>query len=88
MRGKEFIEKAAEQVKSGDHATSVIVECTHTQLLELHARALACHCECLAMNAANCARACENLPMVYPDSDYYHVMRKWGLINEKGEPTI
>ena len=60
----------------------------HGQLMTLHVRALACHCECLGMNAENCQRAILGQPIAYLDGDYYSVMNKWGLTNEKGESTI
>jgi len=58
------------------------------KILNLHVRALACHCECLGMNAENAIAVCGNYTPPYNDADYYSVMQKWGLMNEKGEPTI
>jgi len=54
----------------------------------IHSKALACHCECLAMNAENCYAACRSSRPPYRDAEYYAVMQKWGLINEEGEPLI
>ncbi len=49
------------------------------KVLELHTRALACHCECLGMNAENCQCACLGQPIAYADHDFLMVMEKWGL---------
>lgn len=54
----------------------------------IHSKALAAHCECLAMNAENMCRVVENTPPAYPDAHYYQVMEKWGLIDNTGEPTF
>lgn len=56
--------------------------------IENHTRALAAHCECLATNVANMICVMQNAPAAYPDSHYYQVLQKWGLIDEKGEPTL
>ncbi|MBE3140246.1 MAG: hypothetical protein IMZ53_06655 [Thermoplasmata archaeon] len=61
---------------------------THARLLELHARVLACHCECLGMNAENAQRTILGQSMSYRDDSYLDCMKKWGLINEEGIPTI
>lgn len=60
----------------------------HAKLLELHSRALACHCECLGMNAENSHACCVGNAIPYGDDSYIQVMRKWNLLNDKGEPTI
>ena len=60
----------------------------HGQLMALHARALACLCECLGMNAENSWRVCRNEPIAYNDNHYDKTMQKWGLVNEKGDPMI
>ena len=61
---------------------------THQIMLQIHAKALACHCECLGMNAENMWAACANKTPPYGEGAYTHVMQKWGLINEEGEPII
>lgn len=61
---------------------------SHEIMLSIHSHALAAHCECLGMNAENCAAALINLAPPYNDNHYLQVMKKWGLINEKGEPLI
>jgi hypothetical protein len=62
----------------------------HTIAMNNHARALSAHCECLAMNAENMSSAMVRPDCTPPYSDvhYFEVMKKWGLINEKGEPLI
>ena len=57
-------------------------------IMSLHVRALACHCECLGMNAENAIAVCINATPPYSDAHYNQVMTKWGLTNEKGEPII
>lgn len=60
----------------------------HTYMLALHTKALACHCECLGMNAENSWAICRDFAPPYTDVHYSKVMQKWGLIDEKGEPTL
>lgn len=60
----------------------------HNTFLEMHYRALACHCECLGMNAENMWAAIANQNPVYTSNHYYQIMQKWGLINEKGESLM
>lgn len=60
----------------------------HMQLLAIHARTLACHCECLGMNAENAMAVCGNYTPPYAEGAYYSVMQKWGLIDEKGNSLI
>lgn len=91
MTGQEIILDAETDRRVWDYQepqASNITMIEHCKLLELHARALACHCECLGMNAENCQRAMLNQRPVYSDDSYLSCMNKWGLINEKGEPAI
>ena len=57
-------------------------------IIRLHARAIACHCECLGMNAENSLAVCQDKTPPYDDVNYSIVMQKWGLVNEKGDPLI
>jgi len=57
-------------------------------ILRMHTNALACHCECLGMNAENCSAACADQSPPFNENHYAQSMQKWGLINEKGEPII
>ena len=58
------------------------------RVVDLHARALACHCECLGMNAENALACCRDTTPPFGESNYDTVMQKWGLMNEKGESLI
>ena len=58
------------------------------KVLILHTRAMACHCECLGMNAENAMAVCGNYTPPYNDAHYFQVMEKWGIMNEKGEPIV
>lgn len=58
------------------------------KIFDLHTRALACHCECLGMNAENSLAVCQNRQVPYSNAVYFDVMKKWKLINGEGEPTI
>lgn len=90
IKGRDIIDvTASKTLKAGSVAEmEVITAHGHMELLELHARAIACHCECLGMNAENCQRASLGQSMAYSDDSYLTCMNKWGLMNEKGEPTI
>ena len=90
MKGKEIIESfdAALDKNMTPERLRIVTDITHIQLLELHARALACHCECLGMNAENCQRTMRDQSIAYNDNDYALTMKKWNLINEEGEPSI
>ncbi len=93
-KGKEIIEKRNETIsemkpsKSNIRQLGIQAELSHTNLMEIHSRVMACHCECLGMNSENTLSAVkgENLP--YSDLDYESVMKKWGLIGDKGEVLI
>lgn len=58
------------------------------KIMGLHIRAMACHCECLGMNAENSIAVCADYTPPYHQQAYVEVMQKWGLMNEKGEPII
>jgi len=68
-------------------ATQAVFE-AHEFAMDVHSKALACHCECLGMNAENTYAACLGKPIVYNDDSYIAAMKKWGLIGESGEPII
>lgn len=63
-------------------------EFAHCQMLSIHARALAAHCECLGMNAENMWAAIANANPVYKSEHYFEMMQKWGLVDDKGESII
>ena len=58
------------------------------KIMKLHVRALACHCECLGMNAENAIAVCGDTQPPFDHNAYCMTMAKWGLTNEKGEPII
>jgi len=61
----------------------------HALLLAVHIKALACHCECLGMNAENSAAVCNGQDYIpYGEGTYHEVMQKWDMIDEEGEPKI
>lgn len=60
----------------------------HTDLMKLHFKALACHCEVMGMMSENMLCACEGSKPVYGMLHFVGTMTKWGLTNEKGEPVI
>ena len=60
----------------------------HSNMLDLHIRALSCHCECLGMNAENSLAVCNNTKPPYSDDSYLSVLRKWRLVDENFKPVI
>ena len=60
----------------------------HEKIMMMHLRALACHCECLGMNAENSLAVCQDRSIPYSDGMYYAVMKKWELIDKEGKPII
>lgn len=58
------------------------------EAVKLHTRALACHCECLGMNAENCVAACAGIAVPYPETAYQASLLKWGLIGKEGDIAI
>jgi len=64
--------------------TSMVIEYFNTT----HSKALACHCECLGMNAENSISVCNDTKPPFRNNNYVFTLHKWGLTNEKGEPTI
>ena len=55
---------------------------------DIHSRAIACHCECMGMNAENIIASCKGKPTPYSNEVYVKVMVKWKLIDEDGNPII
>ena len=50
-------------------------------MLEIHARALCAHCECLALNAANMYSVIHDDHPPYHQGHYQEILEKWNLIN-------
>lgn len=66
----------------------VIQQVGEEKVMMLHVKALAAHCECLAMNASNCIAALTNVTPPYGDHEYNEVLKKWGLVDEGCKPLI
>ena len=52
---------------------------------EFHARAIACHCQCLAYNAANMMACVTNKSPPFPQEYYEEAMIVWGLMDKHGK---
>jgi hypothetical protein len=74
-----------EELRVGDTQSFITA---HILMLSVHIKALACHCECLGMNAENSMAVCEDKTIPYADEAYSHVMQKWELIDKEGKPII
>ena len=61
---------------------------TLVYILTLHAKTLACHCECLGMNAENSLSVCRNEYPPYSNDDYFRILLKWGLVDENNKVVI
>uniref|UniRef100_A0A6M3JA06 Uncharacterized protein n=1 Tax=viral metagenome TaxID=1070528 RepID=A0A6M3JA06_9ZZZZ len=57
-------------------------------LLEFQARVMACHCECLALNAANMYACITNSQPPYDNRYYQEAMLKWGIVDRDGNPIL
>lgn len=55
---------------------------------DIHARAIACHCECMGMTAENSIAMCNGQTPPYTDNSYLVVMEKWGIVDDSGKPII
>ena len=75
----------AENDKDIQHTIALI---SHMGLMGLHIKALACHCECLGMNAENTMAVCGDYQPPYDDISFFQVMQKWGLIDKEGKSLI
>jgi len=85
VKGAELIDEYIKGVKkvTDMESISAVTNAAHTALLEIHARALACHCECLGMNAENSFACCVGKSIPYGDSSYYNVMESGSLLTKK-----
>ena len=92
MKAIEIIKKFEDVVSATDPAlmNKIQVQAAHAQMQihELHARAIACHCECLGMNAENSIAACKGQELLNNDINYQFVMNKWGLTDKDGKVII
>lgn len=70
-----------------DPAARVVMS-EHSMDLKIHAKALAAHCECMAMNAENCISAVVNVTPPYNEEQFCKILEKWGIIDSEGKPLI
>ena len=89
MTGKETIELFQSYIDPSVR-NKIQVQAAEAQMKihDMHSRAIACHCECMGMNAEDTIAACSGSKIPYSDQDYKAVMLKWGLINEDNQPVI
>ncbi len=57
---------------------------SHNELLQLHAKTLACHCECMGMMSENMLSATSNLKPLFGTDQFISVMKKWRVLDEEG----
>ena len=93
MKGQEIIDEFEDGIKKVSPDTinriQVLAASAQMKMFDVHARATGALCECLGMNADNMIAAIANSRIVpYSSGHYQEMMMKWGLIDEKGEPTI
>ena len=92
MKGSKIIQLFEDTVKKQDPSlmekVQVMAANAQMKIHDLHARAIACHCECRGMNAENTIAVYQGNRTPYSSAKYFEVMEKWGLANEKGEPII
>ena len=67
---------------------SLDVLSVHKDMMKLHFKAIGCHCETMGMMSENMLSACEGIKPMFGILHFREVMRRWGMINEKGEPMI
>jgi len=60
----------------------------HESAVEIHARALCAHSECLGLNSTNVWSVMQEQPAKYDASGFGNILKKWNLVNEEGEPTF
>ena len=92
MKGIEIIKKFEDVVSATDPAlmNKIQVQAAHAQMQihELHARAIACHCECMGMEAENAIAACTGQEPPYSDDSFLVVLTKWGMTDSGGKVII
>ena len=91
MSGEEVfraLDIAIEQLSKTGESYDNLIAFSHMQMLHIHSRALAAHCECLGMNAENCIAAIGDAAPPYPGHSFFEVMKRWGLMDEEGEIII
>jgi hypothetical protein len=61
---------------------------THTDMMKLHYKAVACHCEVMGMMSENMLSACTGVQPLFGHLHFKEVMFRWGMIDDKGNPII
>lgn len=54
------------------------------KILEMHSKAMACHCECLGMQSENFWAISSDRAVCYGVEQFHEVLEKWGLIDKDG----
>ena len=75
-----------EELKISQRAQQIFQ--SHEMIMTLHAKAIACSCECLGMASENQLCALVNQSPAYVARDFRLVMEKWGLIDKEENPKI
>jgi hypothetical protein len=61
---------------------------THTDMMKLHYKTLACHCECMGMMSENMLSATYGTSPKFGQRDFNIIMFKWGLVDKDGKVII
>jgi len=92
MKGIEIIKKFEDVVSATDPAlmNKIQVQAAHAQMQihELHARTIACHCECMGIAAENIVNIGSGGYAACGAADFQFVMNKWGLTDKEGKVII
>ena len=62
-------------------------EC-YEEIISLNARAMCAHSECLGLNSTNFWCIVQDQAPIYDTRHFGEILQKWGLVDEKGEPTF
>lgn len=60
----------------------------HTELMKLLYQAIGCHSEVMGMMSENMLCACTGEQPLFGTLAFTATLRKWGMIDEKGEPKL
>ena len=92
MTGAKIIKMFEDTINKKDPSlmskVQVMAANAQMKIHDLHARVIACHCECLGMNAENMLSAINGSIAPFGQEFYLTVMQKWGMVDEKGEVII
>jgi len=92
MKASEIINNFDDTINATDPSlmqkVQVMAAKAQMQILDLNSRAMACHCECLGMNAENCIALCKDSKVPYGKQEFNYIMQKWGLVDKTGKSSI